>query len=384
MSNAKKNQFFFKSVPEWYLQPENADIHFQFKCGDQTVLVPAHKYFLAANSSVFKKMFFGPMKEKYVVEIIDADENAFKEFLQFFYRPDVTLTMAHIESVAQLTDKYDMLECLDICVEFLMEKSDDADLAWVYHLALLLNNQKLKEFCETEISMITRDVFKSDAFLQCSNEVIKNILQLKRLNVYESEIFYACIAWAETSCKLNGLSENNPENLKEQLGDCFQLIQFKKMYNNEIDAILAHEIYGQLFTRDEMIDILRGKLAREFTPEIFKLIPRSIPGFKLDRNNQLLCTQCDSMWFSSNAPVLLHRVWFTRTLCTLSPTILIRPKKMYEVDAPYGTVTECTPSSVWISEVKLDETITIKFHHPPLDSASSFERIKMLKFYRTK
>lgn len=58
-------------------------------------------------------MFYGSLKEGNVVKIVDADADSFKEFLQFFYLGEVTLTVENVEIVARLVDKYDILEAVN-------------------------------------------------------------------------------------------------------------------------------------------------------------------------------------------------------------------------------------------------------------------------------
>lgn len=110
MSSKLVNKFVVKSLPELYLQSDLADVYFEFENGDEKIEVAAHKIILAVASPVFRAMFFKIKKEKEVVEIVDVDVNAFKEFLQFFYLPEITLPMENIETVVRLAENYDMMD----------------------------------------------------------------------------------------------------------------------------------------------------------------------------------------------------------------------------------------------------------------------------------
>lgn len=92
MENTLQNNSPTEFLSHLYLHSDFADIHFVFKTDGETIRVPAHKNILAIASPVFAAMFFGPMKQSEVVEIVDATDVAFKEFLQFFYRSQVKLT----------------------------------------------------------------------------------------------------------------------------------------------------------------------------------------------------------------------------------------------------------------------------------------------------
>lgn len=67
MSTELENEFVAKSLPELYLKSDFADIYFAFIIAKGTIaLVPAHKIILSVNSPVFKKKFFGPLKDVFV------------------------------------------------------------------------------------------------------------------------------------------------------------------------------------------------------------------------------------------------------------------------------------------------------------------------------
>lgn len=109
------NPFATKTFSEMYLNSRFADVHFTFPSDEQFQEVPAHKMVLASASPVFAAMFFGPLKESEVVKIHDTNAGVFKEFLQFFYLSEVKLTMANLEEVVWLGDKYDMQQCFEQC-----------------------------------------------------------------------------------------------------------------------------------------------------------------------------------------------------------------------------------------------------------------------------
>src|SRR3978361_326675 len=99
MTNLLKNSAASEVIAKMYLNEDLADVHFEFNVDDDVQKVPANKSVLAALSPVFYTMFFGSMKEGSVVKIADADADSFKEFLQFFYLGEVTLSMENLETV---------------------------------------------------------------------------------------------------------------------------------------------------------------------------------------------------------------------------------------------------------------------------------------------
>lgn len=66
---------------KFYLDSNTADLSFIF--GAETnhfESVPAHRIILSISSPVFETMFYGSLKEKAKIPIIDATAEAFKEF----------------------------------------------------------------------------------------------------------------------------------------------------------------------------------------------------------------------------------------------------------------------------------------------------------------
>lgn len=323
-SSKMNNKTVSKSISKYYLKSDLADIYFVIV--GQGVKVPAHKTILAMASKVFEAMFFGPLKEQEVVKIVDANTDAFKEFLQFFYLPVVTLTMKNIRTVAYLVDKYDMADSFNICAAFLESNITEKNLLWGYQLAISLNMLSLKQLCEKEIQIISSDAFKTEMFLQCDRAVIEQILKLDKLKCSEFDLFNACIEWAKLSCLKNGLDGENPENVKKQLGDCFYLFRFGTMTMEEIATMISDELNKGLFNSDELADILRSKTDGDFQLNVFKHKKRSMPTPKWNKdyvikcllgregNAQNLSREYESTCFSTNTTVLLGQLDSSRIL----------------------------------------------------------------------
>ncbi|XP_055317745.1 BTB/POZ domain-containing protein 3-like [Sitodiplosis mosellana] len=172
-----------------YLDTELADVKFVCTNDDESQLVPAHKNILSSQSPVFRAMFYGKLKEKDKVEIPDATVAGFKEFLQFFYLGEVTLTMENIEEVARLADKYDMLGRLNNYAATFINKLTMDNMCWGYQLAIIIKHEQLKAYCEKHICTFTGDLFKSATFQHCDQKTLKQILELETLMCDEIDIF---------------------------------------------------------------------------------------------------------------------------------------------------------------------------------------------------
>ncbi|XP_055310181.1 BTB/POZ domain-containing protein 2-like [Sitodiplosis mosellana] len=264
-----------------YLNEELADVHFKFNVDDKTQRIPANKANLAILSPVFRTMFFGSLTEKGDVEIVDASIGAFKEFLQLFYPREVTLTMEHIETVARLADKYDVLEYFNECVASLKDQLTLDNMCCGYQLAVNLGNEDLIQFCEDKIAKSTTDIFATDAFLRCDRVALKRLLKLD-LACMEVDVFDACLSWAKHTCKQNNLDGMQPENLRNQLGDCLHLLRFGSMQLDEFCKRCM--LHRGLFTATEYEDVMFSIASKEYQPTIFNRIPRHL---KWDEDKKL-------------------------------------------------------------------------------------------------
>lgn len=431
---SSENKFASKSIATLFLNADLADVNFVFKIDEETEKVPAQKYILAASSPVFHAMFFGSIKEKDVVKIADSYPDAFKEFLQFCYLEEVTLTMENIKEVVRLTDKYDMADCLKNYAASIIEKLTIDNMCYGYQLAIIAEHDDLKSFCEKNICAFPDDVFKSTTFLHCDRNVLQHILELDGLLCKESEVFNACLEWAKFNCQEKGIDESKPEHLKAQLGDCFYQIRFGAM---TVEEFVEHTApYYEMFTQFDLANILY-KTTAKFTPNKFNGDPRSNLQLEFSNDQALECKYSsgigtsayytiqnpESLWFSTNIPVILGKLYcyslrdssgnainvdfnltiievnaqsfdvvaptkilFNQTMkftgttsmqVVLPQPIVINPRKMYEIRLGTTSTTSYRyESREPKTEDKLDDKITVKFHRHP----SSIERRGLVKF----
>lgn len=248
-----ENNQSVKITKDLYLSDEMADVFFAFYADNGKIRVPAHKLILAAGSDAFKAMFYGDLKEEGDIEIKDVSINGFKEFLQFFYLDKVSLTIDNIAEVMDMTHKYLMSNCHDICDTFL-KCLPIQNVCFTYELALIYGRIELVEFCEQEIRAFTEDVLRSDGFTNCSKQILERILRMDYLDCYENQVFNACMEWAKNACKKADEDPLIEDNLRKHLGDSFHLIQFSLMKKASIyDCVQS---YRKLFTRDELLELL--------------------------------------------------------------------------------------------------------------------------------
>jgi len=79
--------------------------------------IKAHKYILAASSSVFKSMFFGPMKEsKNVIEVKETTFEAFEKMIEYIYHVDIeckNIDFYDLYDIVNLAESYDLPKLME-------------------------------------------------------------------------------------------------------------------------------------------------------------------------------------------------------------------------------------------------------------------------------
>ncbi|XP_055307298.1 BTB/POZ domain-containing protein 3-like [Sitodiplosis mosellana] len=303
------------SVWNLYLNVEIADVNFIITSSNgQEDRIPAHKVLLASRSDVFKAMFYGPAKEEGDVKIVDTTSTAFKQFLQFFYFGRVSLTMENIGYVLGLVNKYNMPDGMNVCVSFIKDTLTENNACTAYGLAILYDQDNLKQFAEQQISRNTKAVFESASFLKCNHAILGHILNIDILSCPEVEVFKACIAWVKAA---SGREVLTRKIVRTHLVDLFYEIGFGLMTYDEFAALVP--VYGNLFSKEEYIEIIQMIGSNDFESKIFKNNPRMLKKSLIECNrideNQMIesghtysSEGIENVSFSSNKTLMLHEI----------------------------------------------------------------------------
>lgn len=318
---SERNYKLASNVAGLYMDAGTADVNFIFDSDGGRESVPAHKCILAAASPVFKQMFYGELKEGSEIRMVDVCVDGFKAFLQYFYLDVVTYNNSVIAEVMKLADKYDV-GCMELCTRYLTLIMSTNNVCWCYELALLFDLAHLIGACEERICSGTQKVLESSAFLNCSRHILGRILLMDNLSCDEVHVFQASMLWAMEACKRAGIDDNNADNLKQQLGSCFDMIRFPAMSAEDFYTCIADK--ENLFTSTEIMDILSHltlhrplQVATRFEQTARKGIPiwtnddtiqicdrRSLPNLC----RQVAEVQRDILIFSVNERILLGQI----------------------------------------------------------------------------
>lgn len=356
-----------------------ADVHFVFNSEKRQL--PANRCLLAIASPVFQRMFFGDLREPGDIEIVDATADAFAEFLQFFYLDKFELTVDNIAEVLTMADKYDVAGLLNLCGIYLECNLNNETVCWIYELALLFDLPHLRQLCCDRICQESGAVLATKSFRQVSVLVLTRILEQDALSCDEYRLYREVMAWAAASCQRNFLPATM-ENMKSELGACFELIRFPTMTTEEFTQCIADD---GLFEASEYLAILTYlTLHRELKPLRFKKESRNGQPAWTTKDKMSICV-CDRRsqpnlhrfvqhhadWtvFSVNERILLGQLSFSTFrvdaagMASVTKTkegrMSIRRRKIKDVDVVDDDDAEKNVEPVTIVEELLSQTIKI-------------------------
>lgn len=252
------------NLEQLYKDDESADVYFalQNRYGTETK-IPAHKSILKSKSAVFHKMFYGELREKSAVTIVDVRAEAFLEYLQFFYLTSFDLTADYMAEILRLMDKYDTLDFIILCDEFIKETAITETAYVYYELALSFNlsdTTKLK--LEELICKQPKVAFQFGPAHGSQRAVLVNILQSTKWICEEIDVFDGVMIWARTSLE----NKNEPitvDSMKAELGDSLNGIRFPLMsieqfcscfgrYPNILPPEQYRDIFDHLYMKKDL------------------------------------------------------------------------------------------------------------------------------------
>lgn len=257
----KNNRTLTTLTEKLYLSTKTADVYFAIDNGRGAVeRIPGHKYLLSAISDIFHEMFYGYLKKTGDVPIANVDVDTFKLFLKFAYFADVQLTTDSAMQLVPLGDAYNVINCFVACIDFLTYNVTSEKVCSVLKVALLYDQRQLEKACANQIAINTRQVFKTEDFLDCDKSILGYILRMDAVTCCEREIFDACLSWVRARSEHEDMTK---DVIRKHLGDLFYQIRFTSMTVEEFARVTTE--HGYVFTDDEVKDIV----ASSGCPKIF-------------------------------------------------------------------------------------------------------------------
>ncbi|XP_068713330.1 BTB/POZ domain-containing protein 2-like [Montipora foliosa] len=219
----------------------------------ESKVVPAHKFVLAISSPVFYAMFYGQMADtRDSVELPDCDYESLLEFFRFLYSDEVQLTGSNVMRVLYLAKKYLVPSLADKCGEFLRDNLSPSNVFSVLPHVGKFEDKDLENRCWEVIELMAHEAVTSDDFVTVERSLVKSVVNRKRLNIKEIELFKAVDRWAKHKCEEQGLAADGQakrriigeEILKEII---FPLMTQKEFASFVIDSnILNIQEFGEM------------------------------------------------------------------------------------------------------------------------------------------
>lgn len=237
-----------------------ADILFIFGTNGEE-MIPLHKSILASDSPVFYRMFFEQKVDKQMHDINTTAER-FCTFLSFFYRSSMRLKRDDVPDLMQLAYKFDANRCKQMCYNFLkttLETGCD-DVLWVLQLSIDHKCKEIYERCVDMVHSFSYHLIETEQFQSCSRDVLTIILNDEFDGRNEWKLFDACVKWAQHAT-IKHKKTMSWEDIRRQLGDCFQLIRFNRMTSSEFVQCLSK--YANIFGNKEINEISTAIIATE-------------------------------------------------------------------------------------------------------------------------
>ena len=210
--------------------------------------IPAHRFILAASSSVFNAMFNGPMAEtKREIEISDCENSeCLLEFLKFIYTDSIDLTCDNALNILYLSKKYMIPVLSSRCCDFISKFLTRENIFAILQQSVKLDEPKLISRCLEFTEPVISQIIELESFLSLDFDTLKFILQDDGLQIPEINLFLAVEKWC------NRKITDSTESRRKILSDAMHLIRFPCMTSEEF---AEHCMFSGLLTMEEIRDI---------------------------------------------------------------------------------------------------------------------------------
>ncbi|XP_069615502.1 kelch-like protein 35 [Ranitomeya imitator] len=165
---------------------------------DQTF--PCHRGVLSANSSYFRAMFGGKLKESNlsVVKIEKISARIMNVLLDFMYGGNPNIEEDNVEDILQASDLLHICSLRDECVKFLDSQLDPSNCLGIMKFADMLSIISLSEKSKKLMLECFEEVSCHEEFLELTKEELTEYLSSDNLVVSKEETVYeAVMRWVK-------------------------------------------------------------------------------------------------------------------------------------------------------------------------------------------
>ena len=362
-----------------------------------------HSSWLAIQSSYFRSLFFGGMKEsnssEVHIQISTREEEAHLMLLEAMYKIDI-LDKANVHEllgVLKLCDKYDVkfvfkkckyclqaaVDSLHMCEQITQFIKVDNDITDVEDLVRTLQSFLAKEFSPLD------KTWHTTAFLELNKPSLKYLLSSDELIAHsENTIFHALVQWIEQTGVDNSVE-------CQELPSLLSLVRFKLMTIDYLYNIVQHNSVAKKFV-DFNEHYIRGISYHALPNTMKKLLPyqqvsrKASTGFfmpytwVIPSNNLDIETKqhvSDRFWFCGYAMVLVigNLQKNSGTFAASLGLVILNLKEESEVRIEWRPESQSftgTPSeqSFTFQKIKKASWVTIRFKMPVNVTSTPFAR----------
>jgi hypothetical protein len=228
-------------------------VFFQVEGDEQ---IPAHKLVLAAKSGKMRKLLYEDHQFDRVIDLKkegygDITKSGLLSVLKYFYLAELVINDHILADVYFVGKKFKVDVILEACKLFITMDN----VVSVLHKSVKLKLTKLSDKCWDKIRADVSEFVKSDQFRTCSPDALKTLLVSDKLSAPEYLIFKSCKAWAKNRAKIRGITTPTNAELREELGDKFNLIRFPLFKQDKLEKVLNES--PDLFTEAERTQLTK-------------------------------------------------------------------------------------------------------------------------------
>ncbi|XP_028396060.1 BTB/POZ domain-containing protein 6-B-like [Dendronephthya gigantea] len=226
-----------------------------FVCGESGHRVfHAHKYVLATSSAVFFSMFYGHVAEKESpIRINDTEEKSFEEFLRFLYVEDCEVTAGNAIGIMYLAKKYFISSLAKKCSKVLEENIEPDNVFAVLEQAVKFEQNELEAKCWNIIETKTQECITSEAFCNIRTRTLKTLLEKRKFEIAEVQLFKAVLKWVDSECARQGINTKEDKTARKRiLGDIRYEIRFLDMSEHDFAEYVST---SEILTEKERLSI---------------------------------------------------------------------------------------------------------------------------------
>ncbi|KAK3103017.1 hypothetical protein FSP39_015791 [Pinctada imbricata] len=225
-----------------------SDVNFVFP-NEENKTLHAHKFVLAARSSVFGTMFYGSLPETGDITLQHQTSRVFHDFLRYLYTDDIDIDGNTVTELLYTSKMYGVACLTEKCDKYLEENLAVDNACTVLNHASLFDLTNLFAEVKTYIEINAKDVFQADDFKNLSRKCLSTLLESENLTAAEAIVLKSVLQWAEQQCELQSL-EANGENKRKMLGDLLYKIRLPCLKLDDFSNLIAET--GVLTNEEEL------------------------------------------------------------------------------------------------------------------------------------